>query len=175
MFTHNASVKPITKKLVLAAMLAAMTCVATMIIQIPLSANGYVNMGDAVVLFTAYLLGPLYGAAAGGVGSMLADLISGYVIFVPATFIIKALMAAAAGYMFKRLSDTKLAKPVSMVICGIVGEAIMVVGYFAFAAIFLLDSAAAAAAEIPGNLLQGAFGIIVSTILSQVVRIKVDD
>ena len=39
------------KKLVVASMLAAMTCVATMLIQIPLSANGYVNMGDAVVLF----------------------------------------------------------------------------------------------------------------------------
>ena len=62
------------KKLVVASMLAAMTCVATMLIQIPLSANGYVNMGDAVVLFSAYLLGPVYGGAAAGIGSMFADI-----------------------------------------------------------------------------------------------------
>ncbi len=171
---RNTSTKTLTKKIVLTAMLAAMTCVATMIIQIPLSVNGYVNMGDAVVLFTAYLLGPLYGAVAGGIGSMLADLISGYVIFVPATFVIKALMAALAGTMFRRLSETKLKSPVITIICGICGEIVMVVGYFAFAAIFLLDSAAAAALEIPGNLIQAVFGVIVSAILHQLIKIKVD-
>lgn len=152
-------------------MLAAMTCVATMIIQIPLSVNGYVNMGDAVVLFTAYLLGPLYGAVAGGLGSMLADLISGYAIFAPATFVIKALMAALSGIMFMRLTKTRLKKPVITVICGICGEAVMVVGYFAFSAVFLIGSAAAA--EIPGNIIQGVFGVAVSAILHQLIKIKI--
>ena len=46
-------------KLVLAAMFAALGCVATMVIQIPAPA-GYVNLGDAVVLLlNIALLGAL--------------------------------------------------------------------------------------------------------------------
>ena len=70
-------------KLVICGMFAAITCVATMVIQIPSPMSGYINLGDCVVLLGAFLLGPVYGAVAGGVGSMLADLISGYVIYVP--------------------------------------------------------------------------------------------
>ena len=54
-------------KLVLAALFAAMCCAATMLIHIPVPAtNGYINLGDAMVLLAALLLGPVYGAAAGG-------------------------------------------------------------------------------------------------------------
>ena len=38
------------KKLVLAAMFAALSCVATMVIQIPSPMSGYVNLGDCFVL-----------------------------------------------------------------------------------------------------------------------------
>ena len=40
-----------TLKLVIAALLAAMTCVATMVIKIPLTATGgYINLGDRIPL-----------------------------------------------------------------------------------------------------------------------------
>ena len=38
------------RKLVFTALLAALTCVATMVIQIPAPVSGYVNLGDCVVL-----------------------------------------------------------------------------------------------------------------------------
>lgn len=60
-------------KLVLAAMFASMVCVATMVIKIPTPTNGYVNLGDCIVLLSGWLLGPVYGVAAASVGSMLAD------------------------------------------------------------------------------------------------------
>ena len=68
-----------TKDIVLCGILMALTTVMTMIVQIPvIGAHGYVNMGDTVVLFTALYLGKKEGAIVGGLGSALADLISGY-------------------------------------------------------------------------------------------------
>ena len=49
------------KKLVLAALMAALTYVATSIVQIPSPMQGYVNLGDCAVLMSAWVLGPLYG------------------------------------------------------------------------------------------------------------------
>ena len=66
-------------RLILAALFAALTCAATMLIHIPMPAtNGYINLGDCVVLLSAFFLGPVYGMAAGGIGSMLADLLLGW-------------------------------------------------------------------------------------------------
>ena len=66
------------KKLVLAALMAALTYVATSIVQIPSPMQGYVNLGDCIVLLSGWILGPWWGAAAGGIGSMLVDLLGGY-------------------------------------------------------------------------------------------------
>ena len=49
------------RKLVLAALLAALVCVATMVVQIPSPMQGYVNLGDCFVLLSGWLLGPWYG------------------------------------------------------------------------------------------------------------------
>ena len=55
-------------RLILAALFAALTCAATMLIHIPMPAtNGYINLGDCVVLLSAFFLGPVYGMAAGGI------------------------------------------------------------------------------------------------------------
>ena len=63
------------------AVFAAVTCVLTMIISIPVPATqGYINIGDAAVMITALLFGPFIGCIAGGVGSMFADIFLGYTI-----------------------------------------------------------------------------------------------
>ena len=57
------------QRIITAAMLAAMTAVATLIIRIPtLGTNGYINTGDAVVLISAWFMGNPYGALAAGIG-----------------------------------------------------------------------------------------------------------
>ena len=114
------------RKLVLSALMAALVYVATSIIQIPSPVNGYVNLGDCFVLLSGWLLGPWYGAAAAGIGSMLVDLLSGYGHYVPGTLIIKGLDALAAALIFRALGRGKTA----MLVSGIVGETIMVLGYF---------------------------------------------
>ena len=84
------------KKLVLSALMAALVYVATSIIQIPSPMSGYVNLGDCFELLTGWLLGPWYGGAAAGIGSMLVDLLGGYAHYAPGTLVIKAVDAIAA-------------------------------------------------------------------------------
>ena len=147
-------------KTVTCALFAALACVATMVIQIPSPMSGYVNLGDCIVLLGAYLLGPVYGAAAGGIGSMLADLLSGYVVYVPATLVIKAAMAFAAGILFKKIHNKKAA----LVVSALTAELIMILGYFVYAMV-IMGRGLAAAASVPGNIFQGIVGIVVSLIL----------
>lgn len=72
------------KKMLLAALFAALACVATMVISFPIPATqGYINMGDCMVLMSGWILGGLYGALAGGIGSALADLLLGYTVYAP--------------------------------------------------------------------------------------------
>ena len=58
-----------TKKQVFTALLCALTCIATMIIKIPTPGMGYIHPGDALVLLCGFLLGPVPGALAAGIGS----------------------------------------------------------------------------------------------------------
>lgn len=153
------------RKLVISAMMAALTYVATMVIQIPSPMNGYVNLGDCFVLLCGWLLGPWYGGAAAGIGSMLTDLLSGYGHYAPGTFVIKGLDALVAALLFRTMGRTSTAALVS----GLVGEAIMVAGYFGYAAL-LLGKGLGAAASIPGNLVQAALGLLIGFLLLKVLQ-----
>ena len=149
-------------KLTMAAVMTALVFVATYIIRIPMPATGgYVNLGDCMVLLSGFLLGPAWGFAAGGIGSMLTDLIAGYGAYVPGTLIIKGLMALCAALVLKTLRNkTKLAALAG----GIVGELIMVFGYFAFESIFL-GLGMGAAGSIPGNCAQAAAGLVAGVLV----------
>lgn len=144
-------------KLALASVFAALSCVATMVIQIPMPAtNGYINLGDCVVLLGAFLLGPVYGAAAGGIGSMLADVLLGYASYAPGTLIIKGLMALCAALVFRALREKS---GLAIIAGALTGELIMVFGYFGYESL-ILGYGLAAAASIPGNAIQGTVGMI---------------
>lgn len=144
-------------RLVLAALFAALTCVATVLVHIPMPAtNGYINLGDGMVLLGAFLLGPMYGFAAGGLGSLLADVLLGYAAYAPGTFIIKGLTALTAALILRALSG----RLSGLVIGAAAGEVVMVLGYFAYEAL-TLGYGIAAAASIPGNAVQGAAGMVI--------------
>ena len=153
-------------KLILAALFAALTCAATMLIHIPMPAtNGYINLGDCVVLLSAFFLGPVYGMAAGGIGSMLADLFLGYAHYAPGTLVIKGLVALLAALLYEKLGRS----PAARIASGVVGEIVMVLGYFGYASM-LLGKGLAAAASIPGNIFQGAVGLVVGVVLVTVLE-----
>ncbi len=159
--------KNATQKLVIAALLAALTCVATMIIKIPSPLKGYINLGDCIVLVAGWMLSPLYGFLAAGLGSALADLFSGYVIYAPATFAIKGLMALAAFYIYKLLSK-KINSPVSRIISGVVAELIMILGYYVFEG--FMYGFEASIVNIPANAVQGAAGLILGIALVNIFK-----
>ena len=153
------------RKLVFAALLAALVCVATMVVQIPSPMQGYVNLGDCFVLLSGWLLGPWYGFAAGGIGSMLADLFLGYAHYAPGTLVIKGLVALLAALLYEKLGRS----PAARIASGVVGEIVMVLGYFGYASM-LLGKGLAAAASIPGNIFQGAVGLAVGVVLVTVLE-----
>lgn len=163
----NRSGKTNVKRLTLTGLFAALATVATLIIQIPTPSKGYINLGDCIVNVAAWLLGPVYGAAAAGIGSGLADLISGYAIYAPATFIIKALMAVASYYVFTLLFRKIHSFPARMA-AAITAEIIMCAGYVIFETI-IYGSFAAAAVGIPANAVQGIAGVASSVMIYEFV------
>ena len=149
----------------MAALMAALACVATMIIKIPSPLKGYLNLGDCIVLTAGWLLSPTYGFLAAGLGSALADVFSGYVTYAPATFIIKGLMSLIAFYGFKLLNK-KIGNLPSRIISGIVAEIVMILGYFVFEG--FLYGFIPSAVNIPANGVQGIAGLIIGVILIKV-------
>lgn len=154
-----------TQKIVSAAMLAALVCVATMIIKIPSPLEGYLNLGDCIVLLSGWLLSPLYGFLAAGIGSALADIFSGYALYAPATFIIKGLMALVAYFGFK-LANKKLGSLPSRILGGLGAEITMVLGYLIFEG--FLYGFVPSLVNIPSNAIQGIAGLIIGTILIKI-------
>ncbi|MBQ4066021.1 MAG: ECF transporter S component [Clostridia bacterium] len=150
------------KRLVTASLFCALICVATAALPIPLGNGGYANLGDTLIAACAFFVGPLWGFFAAGLGSALADLILGYGIYAPATFVIKGLMATVYILIFRRFSKTKAAVPMALV-ASVAAEAVMVGGYFVLECI--LYSPAGALPNITGNLIQAAVGIACSTVL----------
>ena len=148
-----------SKKIVTAALFMAICCILTLIIQIPSPMNGYVNLGDCGVLLSAWILGPVYGGLAAGIGSMLADIFSGYAYYAPGTLVIKAAMAVAAALICQKAGSVTSSRLPVRLFSGIAAEVIMIAGYLGYAAL-LLGKGAAAFTSVPGNVVQGIFGIL---------------
>lgn len=160
-----------TFRIVIAALFAALICVATMLVQIPIPATGgYANLGDGIVLICAFLMNPLIAILAAGLGSMLADLLAGYVSFAFGTLVIKAGVACIAALVFRHWGKGKSTRQslAAMIAAGILAEAFMVLGYFAYEAI-ILGMGLGAAGAIVGNIGQGVVGVIIACVVSPVL------
>ena len=156
-----------TKKIVMVALLAALTVVGSMLrIKVPsVVGTSAFHLGNIMCALSGILLGPWFGGLAAGLGSALADILSGYVIYGPATFLIKGMMALVAFHGFKLLHN-KCNKLFSRIISGIAAEIVMIVGYFVFAG--LLYGFGPAAVNIPANAVQGIAGIVIGIILFKI-------
>ena len=153
------------RRLVQTALFAALTCILTMVIQIP-APTGHVNLGDVGVLLSAWALGPVWGAAAAGVGSALADLLS-WPAYAPATFVIKFAMAAAAVFAYRAVKKSGHGF-FGMVFGAVTAELIMVGGYYLYECV-VLGVGAAAVASIPFNLVQGATGAVAGVVAAMLL------
>ena len=91
---HNMSQKR-TQKLAFAALFGALTFAATWI-SFPSPFGGNVNLGDSVLLISAWMPLEPWSIFAAAIGATFTDLFSGYAIYAPATFVIKCLMVVVA-------------------------------------------------------------------------------
>lgn len=150
------------RKLVFSALFAALCCGATLSLRFPTPIGGYIHAGDALVILGAFVLGPWWGAFAAGLGSLLADLLSGFALYAPASFVIKALVAIIAGAVLK--SEIFKNRTALAVFAAVLAELFMMGGYLFYDAI-ILKYGIAALGDIPSNLIQGIFGVIAGAAL----------
>jgi uncharacterized membrane protein len=151
------------KKIVYGAFMIALVTIGTMVIQIPTPATkGYINVGDSFIFLSSALFGSLMGFIAGGIGSALADLLSGYAYWAPWTFIIKGIEGLIVGLMYKKYTNEYL-KVVSLII----GALWMVLGYYIAGGI--MYGFKTSLVDVPSNLVQGFASIIVGYILIRLI------
>ncbi|MEM4736724.1 MAG: ECF transporter S component [Nitrososphaeria archaeon] len=140
--------------------------VMTIIVRVPIPATqGYFNFGDTMVILTGIMFGPYIGFLAGGIGSSLADIISGYPHYAPITFLAKGGEGAIVGTLFKRLyQHSKTLGYIS----GFVGGTFMILTYFAFELYFF--GLGAALIELPWNILQCVLGTVIAYMVHLILK-----
>ena len=155
------------RRLVRIALLTALVAVATLVLRIPMPATeGYINVGDAVIVASALLFGGLVASLAGGLGSALADGLGGYAHWAPFTLIIKGFEGLVIGLLCQWFKPD-LTRRLGLLLAGglaLVGLLCMVVGYFAVE--LFLYSLAPALASLPGNLLQAGASLVLGLLLA---------
>ena len=151
------------KKIVMTALFAALACVATMSIRIPTpGTGGYIHPGDAIVILSGVVLGPSYGLLAAGIGSAMSDLLGGYFVYVPITFVIKGLVSLCSALLYRKVGKNSKSRYTAVILGG-VADIILVAGGYCLCEYFIYG--AGAFASVPANLIQGVGGLILSAVL----------
>lgn len=154
------------KNIVLVGVLAAMVCVATTFLHVPIIGGGYVHMGDAVIYLAAALLPTPYAMAAAAVGAGLADVLVAP-MWAPFTVVIKAVMVLTFTAKKERLLCGRNALAVVMAgVIGVAGYYVAEVAILCFSGGELAVSAVAAVAAIPFNALQELAGGVAFLLLA---------
>ena len=135
--------------------MTAIICLITLFIKIPLP-YGYANISDASILLFASVAGYAVLPAA-AIGTMLADIFSGYAIYAPFTFVIKLIVAYIGVLAFKQ---DKFLFRIGLFI---LAQCLMVLGYFITDT--LLFGLSAGAVTVWGNCVQGLVCVIITSLL----------
>jgi uncharacterized membrane protein len=155
------------------AVMTAVTAVFTIMIRVPIPATkGYFNLSDVAIFFSAFTLGPFSAAIAGGLGTALADVVSGFPQWAPISLLAHGLEGLLAG-----LVATAAARQapeirqggrvvVAWVVASFVGSVVMIGMYLAGG--FVVEGGAAVT-EVPFNVVQAVVGAVVGSGLSVVV------
>lgn len=156
-----------TNELVMTAMMMCLILLATTLVRIPMpGTGGYIHMGDAMIFLAVAKLGRHKGALAAALGSSLADLLAGYAVWIPWTFVIKGGMALIFSFFISEheKSGRKFSEVLGMVLAGL----FMTAGYFAAEGI-MYGNWLAAALSAPWNVLQFTVGMLVAVALQKAI------
>ena len=140
--------------------IVALTCLTTLFIRIPLPSRGYFNVGDMAVVFGGLVLGfmnPRQGVwwalAACGIGPALADILGGFAVFAPLTFLAKGAEGALAAVAASRSGAAQYAMLA-------LGGLAMIAVYFIGETLMPNIGLQGAAAEILANVIQAVGGAV---------------
>lgn len=139
--------------LTVSALMAALCYVLTAYLHIPTN-NGITHVGDGIIFLAASMLPLPYAAAVGAVGAGLADLLSGYAVWMPATLVIKAVTACFFSRKGEKIITVRnmIALVPALLLCA--------GGYTAYEAL-VIDDLKTAAAAIPSYCVQiGASAVL---------------
>ncbi len=148
----------------LTAVLIALTAVFTIVIQIPIPATqGYWNLSDAAITFAGLAFGPWTGGIAGGVGTAIADLATGYAQYAPISLLAHGLEGLLIGWIGRSRRSVA-----GMILAWAAGATAMVLVYLLGGTI--LKGFPAAVAEVPFNVVQATMGAVIGIPLVIAVR-----
>lgn len=147
------------KLMSLTGILTAMVFIFTAYVHIP-SHTGYIHVGDSLIYLAACLLPFPYAMFVGAVGALLADLLTGYAIWAPASVIIKATAVLFFSRKQKILGTRNLTAliPASVLCIG---------GYYLYEAIITANPIAPLAG-IPGYVIQSLLSCTVFLVLGAI-------
>jgi uncharacterized membrane protein len=152
------------------AILTAVTAVFTYMVRIPVApTRGYINLGDVAIYFSAFTFGPVTALVTGGLGTALADIISGYSQWAPISLVVHGLEGLVAGLIAGAVagSRSRWFNPYWLV-GGAAGTVIMVGGYLAGGSVMV--GFQAAVFELPLNVVQSVAGVVGGIPLALAVR-----
>lgn len=141
------------RKIVVSGCFAAMIFVMTYVLKVPVGI-GYVHFGDMLVYLCCCILGGPWAVLAAVIGEGLADLAGGYVLYLPATILIKGL--SAAFLIFAARHSERLLNAYTALAA--VASGILTIGGY-YIADLLIDKAYAII-DISGNAIQAVGSVI---------------
>lgn len=156
------------KRIAFLSVFTAAVLVTTMFVKFPNPVMGYTNFGDAFILLGAMCFGPVFSMISGGIGSALADVISGYAMYAPFTLLVKGLEGFIAGILLRALLKARLNRHAAVLLSAAIAACEMILGYFLTNAI-LYGGFASATGGLLTDGIQGAVGVIGAYIFTLVL------
>ena len=152
-----------TKWIAYTAMLTALVVATSFIPKVPTVA-GNIYWVDGMVLLAAYLTDPLAAFIAGGIGSLLYDVIASPSMMIP-SLLIHGLQGAVVSLLLHYVFPKRFVKWewIWAIVCSLTGAVIVVGGYFIYRCVTL--GAPVAVTNIPRNIIQEIIGITIAMII----------
>ncbi len=151
-----------TRRLCLAALLAALVFVLTYVPKIPIPV-GYVHLGDSVIYVGALVFARRDAALAASIGSCLADFLGGFPLWIVPTFLIKYVMVWVVWLLTHSRGGARRVPLWQSTLAFLASSLWMAAAYGACGAL-LYGSVAVGIASLPGLILEGLVNTLVAVV-----------
>ncbi len=148
-----------TRDLVECALLTALVFIATKFINITLPISmkgGLIHLGTGMLFIASIVFGEKKGAISGAFGMGLFDILSGWAVWAPFTFIIRGIMGYILGKI-SRINENNGNNILINLLAMLVSTIWMIIGYY-FSEVILYGNWIQPFTSIPGDVLQGIIG-----------------